>query len=188
MIVGKDEILLERAVSAAQSRERPLQEALDDLPGAIYVTDQHGVITYFNKACIALAGRTPLLHHDKWCVTWRLFTLDGAHLPHDQCPMATAIRTRRQIRGEEAIAERPDGSRFHFIPYPTPLFDRDGAFIGAVNLLIDMTVRRQSLALCDQAARCRRLATAIDDKMTIGALLRMADEYEGQANQLDHSN
>ena len=41
----------------------------------------------------------------------------------------------------EAIAERPDGTRVPFIPYPTPLFDASGELIGAVNMLVDITER-----------------------------------------------
>ena len=64
------------------------------------------------------------------------------------------------IRDSVAIAERPDGSRVAFRPYPTPLFDDDGALTGAVNMLIDVT-DEQSEALHEQADRCRRLADAI---------------------------
>ena len=39
----------------------------------------------------------------------------------------------------DAIAERPDGTRVPFLPYPTPLYDAAGALIGAVNMLVDMT-------------------------------------------------
>ena len=41
--------------------------------------------------------------------------------------MATAIKEKRVVRGMEAIAERPDGTRVPFEPYPTPLFDASGA-------------------------------------------------------------
>jgi PAS domain S-box-containing protein len=44
----------------------------------------------------------------------------------------------------EAIAERPDGTRVPFIPYPTPLFDASGVLIGAVNMLIDITDRKRA--------------------------------------------
>src|SRR4029078_550854 len=36
-----------------------------------------------------------------------------------------------------AIAERPDGTRFAFVPYPTPLKDAAGRVTGAINLLMD---------------------------------------------------
>jgi signal transduction histidine kinase len=47
------------------------------------------------------------------------------------------------VRGFTAIAERPDGSRVDFQPYPTPLYDRGGRLIGAVNVLVDVTERRR---------------------------------------------
>ncbi|MCX7513633.1 hybrid sensor histidine kinase/response regulator [Frateuria hangzhouensis] len=57
--------------------------------------------------------------------------------------MAVALREQRSVRGEEAVAERPDGSRITFVPYPTPLFDRQGTLVGAINTLVDVTDRKQ---------------------------------------------
>jgi two-component sensor histidine kinase len=56
--------------------------------------------------------------------------------------MATALKTGEPIRGEEIIAERPDGSRIPILPYPTPLRDASGKVIGAVNLLLDISERK----------------------------------------------
>ncbi|TPL35596.1 PAS domain S-box protein [Mesorhizobium sp. B2-4-8] len=123
--------------------ERHMRDLLEGLPAAVYTTDANGRITFFNKACIEMAGRTPQLG-DEWCVTWRLHTADGAPLPHDQCPMAVALKEDRPVRGVEAIAERPDGSFVPFIPYPTPLHDADGKLIGAINMLVDITERKQA--------------------------------------------
>ena len=58
--------------------------------------------------------------------------------------MAMALKEKRPIRGMEAIAERPDGTRVPFIPYPTPLFDAAGELIGAVNMLVDITDRKRA--------------------------------------------
>jgi PAS domain S-box-containing protein len=77
-----------------------------------------------------------------YCGSWKLYWPDGTPLPHDECPMAMALKERRPIRGMEAIAERPDGTRVPFIPYPTPLYDCSGAFIGAVNMLVDISERK----------------------------------------------
>ena len=176
------------ALNATRDSHESLNEVLDRLPVAVYVTDPQGTITHYNSACIDLAGRVPVIPSDKWCVTWKLFTLDGAPLPHDECPMAIAIRERREVRGTEAIAERPDGTRITFVPYPTPLLDDDGDLVGAVNLMVDVTQLRQARHLRDQAARCRRLARSISDARTIRALTGMAEEYEGQAAQLAMSN
>jgi PAS domain-containing protein len=77
--------ILARALDVLNTGDRSLLAALDELPAAIYVTDAHGVITYYNPACLAFAGRVPALGQDRWCVTWKLFTEDGTFLPHDQC-------------------------------------------------------------------------------------------------------
>jgi PAS domain S-box-containing protein len=124
---------------AAETQFRAL---LDVLPAAIYVTDAHGHITYYNQAAVDLAGRRPELGTDEWCVSWRLYSVDGQPLPHDQCPMAVALKENRAVRGAEAILERPDGTRIPFMPYPTPLRDASGALIGAVNMLVDVSDRK----------------------------------------------
>lgn len=172
------------AVAAVQQDRAALAGLLERMPAPIYVTDADGLVLHFNRACIDFAGRTPVAGQDRWCVTWRLYDEGGTYLPHDSCPMAVAIRQRRPVRGVVAIAERPDGTRVLFIPYPTPIFGADDALIGAVNLLVDVTDRRQANALRAQAERCRRLAQSIMDQRTIDTLLLMADEYEEKAGAL----
>lgn len=158
---------------------------LDRLPVPIYTTDAEGAVTYWNQACVDFAGREPKLGEDRWCVTWKIYTTQGDPLPHDQCPMAQAIRERREIRGVVAIAMRPDGSRRAFTPYPTPLYDDDGRLIGAVNMMIDVSAE-QAEVLAEQAQRCRRLADATYDRQTCGVLSAMADEFARTAEELSH--
>jgi len=118
--------------------------ALDIFPAALYVTDADGLITYFNPGCIDFAGRHPTVGRDRWCVTWRLYTDDGDFMPHDRCPMAVAIQTRSAVRGTTAIAERPNGTRVNFMPFPTPVMDGDGRLLGAVNMLVNVGDRTPS--------------------------------------------
>jgi PAS domain S-box-containing protein len=120
------------------------REVLEALPAAIYATDAQCRITFYNKAATELAGREPTLGSDEWCVTWRLYLPDGTPLPHDQCPMAVALREDRAVRGVEAIAERPDGTRVPFLPFPTPIHDASGKLMGAVNMLVDISDRRDA--------------------------------------------
>ena len=178
------EHILHLATAAVQQGEDALLSALDQLPAAIYVTDRDGVITYHNPTCIAFAGRTPAVGKDRWCVTWKLYTEDGAFLPHEKCPMATAILEKRSVRGIAAIAERPDGSRVAFMPYPTPILDAEGDLIGAVNILIDIADIRQGEYLRSQASKCRRLAMTVGDQQTADTLALMAAEYEQKASEL----
>ena len=157
MLKARIDEIVESALSAAARGEAGLRAALDELPAAIYLTDADGVVTYFNPACIDFTGRRPEVGRDRWCVTWRLYTNAGEYLPHDQCPMAVAINTRRPLRGVTAIAERPDGTRVHFRPYPTPIFDPHGGFAGAVNILEDVTDEVRAEECLAQARRCRRV-------------------------------
>jgi PAS domain-containing protein len=175
--------MLHVATAAVQSGQDALASALDRLPAAIYVTDPDGLITYYNPACIEFAGRVPTVGSDRWCVTWKLYTEDGAFLPHDQCPMAVAILEKRPVRGVTAVAERPDGSRVNFMPYPTPIFDTRGKLLGAVNILVDVTGSRQAEFLRSQARKCRRLALSVCDPQTADTLTLMAAEYEQKASE-----
>ncbi|WP_415846329.1 PAS domain S-box protein [Stutzerimonas zhaodongensis] len=132
-----------RMEKRVRDSERHMRNLLEALPAAVYTTDAEGRITFFNRAAIELSGQTPRLG-DMWCVTWRLYNADESPLPHDQCPMAVALKENRPIRGVEAIAEWPDGTRVPFIPYPTPLHDANGELVGAINMLVDITERKQA--------------------------------------------
>lgn len=178
------EHLLDTALTAL-SAAADWRGVLDELPAPIYTTDAYGGVTYWNRACVAFAGREPQLGKDRWCVTWQLYTTTGEPLRHEDCPMAQAIRDKQPIRDVVAIAERPDLSRVAFKPYPTPLFDDDGQLTGAVNMLIDVT-DEQSETLHEQAERCRRLAQATYDRATSKVLGDMASGFDKTAGDLEH--
>jgi PAS domain S-box-containing protein len=177
------EDLIDRAVNALAAGPEA-RSMLDELSVPIYTTDARGAVTYWNRACVEFAGREPQLGKDKWCVTWKLYSTTGQRLPHEKCPMATAIHQRRPVREVIAIAERPDGSRVAFKPYPTPIFDERGDLTGAVNMLIDVT-DEQSSALHQQADHCRRLAQAMYDRETAKILGEMAEGFDRTANELE---
>lgn len=185
---AETEQIVETAVTAIAAGDQ-FPTVLDAVPVPIYVTDSNGSVTYWNAACVDFAGRRPQLGQDRWCVTWALYTTDGDPLPHDRCPMAKAIEQKRSIRGEVAIAMRPDGSRKAFTPYPTPLFDEDGVLTGAVNVLIDVS-QEQAGAIREKADRCRRLSQATHDRTAAEVLKQMANGYDATAAALrkDHSN
>jgi PAS domain S-box-containing protein len=135
-----------RLQNEIQASEKRLRELLEALPAAVYTTDVQGRITFYNQAAVELSGREPELGSDQWCVSWKLYWPDGTPMPHDQCPMAVTLRENRAVRGGEAIAERPDGTRIPFIPYPTPLRDGEGRLIGAINMLVDISDRKEAEA------------------------------------------
>ena len=134
---------LTRARTELDRRDLNFRQILDSLPVAVYTTDAVGNITYYNQAAADFAGREPEIGKDEWCVTQRLFTPDRQPLPHDECPMATALRENRPIRDVEAVAQRPDGTLIPFLSFPTPLRDADGNLVGGVNTLVDLSENRR---------------------------------------------
>ena len=169
---------LARALPDPDQRYRQLLEAL---PSAVYTTDAEGCITFYNKAAVELSGREPKPGSDRWCVTWRLYHPDGAPLPHDQCPMAVALKERRPIRGVEAVAERPDGSRVPILPYPTPLFDGDGEMIGAINMLVDISDRKRAE---EYASRLASIVEHSDDAIVSKDLNGIINSWNAGAERL----
>ena len=133
-----------------------VQDVLEALPEAVYTTDANGRITFYNKAAVAMWGVSPEIGTSEFCGSWKLYWPDGTPLPHDECPMAMALKEKQANRGLEAIAERPDGTRVPFLPFPTPIFNAGGDLIGAVNMMIDLTER----AIADETAQ--RIAAIVE--------------------------
>ncbi|WP_407351543.1 PAS domain S-box protein [Luteimonas sp. R10] len=132
---------IQQALQKQVAREH---ELLDALPVALYTTDADGRVAFFNRAAVEFSGRTPELGSDYWCVTARLYEPDGTPLPHHRCPMAVALKEGRDVRGAEALAERPDGTRVPFMAFPSQLRDASGTVVGAVNMLVDISERKRA--------------------------------------------
>ena len=130
-----------------RENERRLHDLLEALPVALYTTDNDGRITFFNHAAADLWGRRPELNDEQFSGAWQLYYPDGRPMPHEETPMAAALKEATPVRGREAIAQRPDGTRTPILPYPTRLHDREGKMVGAVNMLVDLSDRK---ALVDE--------------------------------------
>jgi len=127
------------------------EEAFSGLPLAIYLTSSDGVLLYCNQAAALFAGRWPRIGQDRWCVSWRLYDLEGNRMAHEECPMAIALQTGRPVRGAIAVAARPDGSRQSFVPFPTPLIDGRGELFGGFNALYPLKLRAERAVAGQQA-------------------------------------
>ena len=56
---------------------------------------------------------------------------EWTELPHEECPMAAAIKDRQNLNGggQEAVVERPDGTRVPFMAFPSILRDSAGKVV-----------------------------------------------------------
>jgi len=144
--VMRDITAQRRAQEALAASERRFRELLEALPAAVYTTDAVGRVTFSNQAAADLAGSAPQADSEAWWRGWRLFHADGSPLASDESPMAVTLREGKPVPGTEALLERPDGTRVPFIAYPTPLADEHNELIGAVNMLVDISARKQAEA------------------------------------------
>jgi two-component system CheB/CheR fusion protein len=138
---------------ALRRSEARLQELIEALPGAVYITDTAGRITFFNPAVAELWGRSPDLGARD---TAELYWPDGTLITKDKSPMVTSVKEERSVRGVEVAVARPDGIRMPFLAYTTLLRDDAGMVRGAVNMLVDITETKRAEAIE------RRLASIVE--------------------------
>ncbi len=136
---------------------------LDNLPAAAYTCDTEGLITYYNQPALALWGRAPKLLDpvDRFCGSFRLHSFDGELITHDKCWMALALQTDREYTGCEIVVERPDGERRNVLAYASPLHDKCGELVGAVNILFDISERRRAEETLKETDKARNEFLAV---------------------------
>ncbi|MDG3004433.1 putative bifunctional diguanylate cyclase/phosphodiesterase [Paludisphaera mucosa] len=122
-----------------------LVQVLDTLPAAAYTCDVDGLITYCNRNAIDVWGRVPRINDssDRYCGSYKLFFADGRPMRHDECWMARALIERGPFNGQEVLIEQPDGRLRSALAHANPMLDEDGRFVGASNVLVDITDRKQ---------------------------------------------
>ena len=132
------------SMQAIWESELRYRQVVGSLPVAVYTTDVHGQVTFYNEAAANLWGRRPEVGKELWCGSYRIYRPDGTPMPLDACPMAITLREGRPVRGQEIIIERPDGSRRNVLPYPDPIRDASEKIVGAVNMLLDITESKRA--------------------------------------------
>lgn len=155
----------ERIIEASEKRYRDL---IDTLPVAVYTVDENGFVNLYNKAAVELWGREPELEKELWCGAYQTFSMDGHELSEDECPMAIAFREQRAL-SEESFVKRPDGNLRHVVANPQPIFDGSGQVTGALNVVIDITDRKEvEFALRTSEGKFRTLADSMPQLIWTG--------------------
>ena len=168
--------------------EHIYQQLIGELPAAIYLCDASGFIRHFNEAAEKLWGRTPVPGVDRWCGSFRMFAADGAQILPSESPMAIVLQGGRPVRDEEIIMERPDGSCRTVLHYPSPIRDESGQITGGINMLVDITHRREELASRQAAeiahARLGAIVESSDDAIISKTLDGIITSWNRSAERL----
>jgi PAS domain S-box-containing protein len=152
---------------AAVALAGPLQSwngLVERLPIGVFSCDRDGLLVRCNQRAVELWGRTPAVGDPvaRYCGAVRAFESDGALIEPFASPMDEALRSGRPVRDRELVAERADGDRIHILANIDPLFDDDGAVIGAVNCFQDISaVRRAETKEHEGEQRARALLDAL---------------------------
>jgi PAS domain S-box-containing protein len=167
----------EKVIEESEKRYRDL---IETLPVAVYTVDADGFVNLYNKAATRLWGREPELGKDLWCGSYEMYTLDGTFLPNDECPMVPALKEKRALVAE-AYVKRPDGTLRHVVANPQPIFDSHGEITGALNVVIDITDRKEvEFALRTSEGKFRTLADSMPQFIWTG-------DPEGSLNYFNRS-
>lgn len=168
-----------------KEREKQYRDLIQNLPEAVYTCDEFGFIQLYNKAAASLWGREPIPGNDQWCGSWKIFTTDGVQLPAAACTMARAVQECNAVQSEQMIIQRPDGTLRHVLSNPTPLFDADGKLTGAVNMLIDVTEKKEKEILINQTEeKYRTLVEQASDGIIVYSFDGTIYEFNKAAHDL----
>lgn len=153
-----------RAEAALRNSEERYRRLAELTPVAVYTCQApEGEITYFNKHAAHLWGREPKVGDtdERFCGSFRLWRTDGTLLPHEQTPMAVALREGREFRNESVIIQRPDGTQIHVLVNIDPIRDDGGRVVAAINAFHDTTALNRAHESLRESER--RLATLVSN-------------------------
>ena len=117
---------------------------IDAIPDGVYGVDPRGRTVFVNRAGAALLGFEPheligrvphqVMHHTR---------ADGTPYPAHECPLYRASLDGQEIRVEEDLFWRRDGSSFP-VEYESHPLRRDGTVVGFIVTFRDITSRKKN--------------------------------------------
>lgn len=147
----------------------------DHAPVMMWMTDPTGSLTYLNRLWSEFTGQTP--EHALGFGAWE--ALHPEDRPESEGIFFTANAAHEQFRIECRLRRR-DGVYRWALNAASPRFGDDGAFLGYIGSVIDITDRKEAEQILQQANEIleQRIAAAIAERAETEAQLRQAQKME----------
>lgn len=155
------DISVRKQIEDELARERELLDAvLDSIDVGVVVCSSAGEVTMFNRAAREILGLpSSLLAPEERAAHYRLFAADGqTPLETEQTPLLRALRGETVENAELTVRPVHAAPRFLFAS-GRALHARDGAGIGAVIALKDVTALKESARRLEESERSLRTIT-----------------------------
>ncbi|TAN49424.1 MAG: PAS domain S-box protein [Methylococcaceae bacterium] len=121
--------------------------ALENISDGIVACDDRGVLSFFNRTTREIHGiEQDDLPPQRWSEHYRLLQADGVTpMPTERIPLFRAFQGER-VRDQELVIAHVDGSKRILLCSGQPMYDKEGAKIGAVVSMHDVTAQKQAEA------------------------------------------
>jgi two-component system, chemotaxis family, CheB/CheR fusion protein len=114
---------------------------INTTPTAITMVDAHGQLTFANTNALVLfkISKNEMLHRSFDSEKWAITDIDGSPFPPEKLPFNRIKRTFESVYNVQHCVKTGDGLNLIISISGAPLFDSQGAFVGAVFNIQDIT-------------------------------------------------
>lgn len=115
------------------------------LPAAVYWVNDKGFIEHYNKKAAELWGYYPSYGdpEKRYNGAYKVFSLDGEYIPPDKLPLVEVLEKGIFVKDKEMVLETPDGIRIVVNVNISPIYDKKGFLIGAIDCFHDITHKKE---------------------------------------------
>jgi len=165
--------------SLRESEER-FRSAMNNMAEGLYIIDPEGLMTYLNPAAEAIFGWTSaeLLGKRLHDITHNMHP-DGTPFPASECPALKAFQKGIELRDQEDVFIRKDGSFFPVIYSASPL-NQEGKVAGIVVCFRDDSKRKVLMQTLEEriAERTQQLERATQQLRELSLRLMQTQDEE----------
>lgn len=119
------------------------KDLIERMPTPAFCCDAAGAIVFYNHAAETLWGEAPPANlPGTWCGSHAIAGRDGQVMERAQWPACAAVAAGHDLDGIEAVVVRADGERRQVLAHAQLTRSREGAVLGVLCILVDVSARR----------------------------------------------